>query len=250
MATAKFTSKRSITIVLAVVILGVFLGVIIWFALSSSPSTQQDNPAQGSMSSSNPVASDQPSSYFDLGKRPQTAPAQIKAIMARRPDIRMDQDQLEQSLNKTELVQLADPQKVFQSLPWLSEKQRTDGRQFVSYDPYVIESKFVGDRVDILLPEVGMVAQGIVDSVETLDSDIVRWQGHFDNFNDTQNRFTITQTLGDRYAVGVYETPFGSFNMESKDGYGWVVNQQKDFHLPEGGKDYVEGAMADTQHEH
>lgn len=240
MVKSALKSKTRITIVLAVVVLAMIVAAIIWFSLASSPASHQDNHAQDSMSSSNPVASGHSSTYFDLGKRPQTAPAQIKAITARRPDVRMDQAQLAQSLNKTALVQLADPQKVFQVLPWVTERQRHDGRKFVSYDPYVIESKFVGDRVDILLPEVGMIGQGIVDSVETLDSDIVRWQGHFDNFNDTQNRFTITQTLGDHYAVGVYETPYGSFNMESKDGYGWVVNQKTDFHLPEGGKDYID----------
>lgn len=247
MAIPSLKSKAGLTIAVAVVILAMILGSIIWFALGGSSATQQEKTAENSFHSSNATASSQSSTYFDLGKRPQTRPAQIKAIASRRPDIRMDQTQLELGLNKTELVQLADPKKVFQVLPWLSEKQRTDGRKFVSYDPYVIESKFVGDRVDILLPEVGMVGQGIVDSVETLDKDIVRWQGHFDNFNDTQNRFTITQTLGDRYAVGVYETPYGSFNMESKNGYGWVVSQETDFHLPENGKDYVEG---DTPHAH
>lgn len=235
-------SKTAITIVLAMVVLVMIVAAIIWFVLGNSPMTQQEKLAQDSISASNPVVLGHSSTYFDLGKRPETASEQIKAIVSRRPDIQMDQAQLEKSFNKTELVQLADPKKVFQVLPWLTERQRTDGRKFVSYDAYVIESKFVGDRLDILLPDVGILGQGIVDSVETLDKDIVRWQGHFDNFNDTRNSFTITQTLGDRYAVGVYETPFGSFNMESKDGYGWVVNQQTDFHLPENGKDYVESA--------
>lgn len=233
--------KKTTTIAIAIVVVGLLLGIIIWFATGSTRMlSSQGTHVEEAEASSNSNPSKQSKSYFDFGIRPQTSAAQIKAVMERRPDIRMDQGKLEQSLNKTELTQLADPQKVFQVLPWLTEQQRTDGRKFVSYDPYVIESKFVGDRVDILIPEANMIGQGIVDSVEKLDNDIVRWQGHFDNFNDTQNRFTITQTLGDHYAVGQYETPFGSFSMESKDGYGWVVNQKTDFHLPEGGKDYVE----------
>jgi hypothetical protein len=230
-------TSHKISIALAMLV----LAVIVWFALGA---TRADHSAtavsQATQLPKDPNAVVVPASAsFDLGKRPAMPQDHIKAIAARRPSIRMDEAQLQQALNKTEITQRADPKAVFQALPWLTEKQRSDGRQFVAYEPYVLESKFVGDRLDILIPEVGIIGQGIVDSVEILDQDIVRWQGHFDNFNDTQNRFTITQTLGDRYAVATYETPYGNFSMESKDGYGWVVSQQTDFHLPENGKDYV-----------
>lgn len=219
------------------------LAVIVWFALgatapdrSGTVATSKVQMPQGQqmMDASTSVVA------FDLGKRPVIQQDHIKAVVARRSGVRMDEVELQHALNKTELTQRADPQAVFDALPWMTKKQRTDGRQFILYEPYVLESKFVGDRLDILLPEVNMIGQGIVDSVEILDQDIVRWQGHFDNFNASQNRFTLTQTLGDRYAVATYETPYGNFSMESKNGYGWVVSQDKDFYLPDNGQDYIE----------
>ncbi len=62
----------------------------------------------------------------------------------------------------------------------------------------------------------------------------------FNNFSGAQNKFTLIQTLKDQYTVGTFETPMGNYNLEVKNGYGWVVNQQTDFYLPKNGHDTME----------
>jgi hypothetical protein len=182
-----------------------------------------------------PVAADLPPSVAQGN----VARHAVAEVLSRRARGGLDPARVAASLEKTMLNQIADPLKVYAALPWLTERQRHDGRGFIEYDPYVLETKFVGDQVDIFLPELGITATGVVDRVERLDDDIMRWQGSFSNFSGVPNKFTLTQTLKDRYTVGTFETPMGSFNLESKNGYGWVVNQRSDFVLPKDGQDYI-----------
>ena len=204
----------------------------------ASPHNTQDNTASKASTNLTQVATAFPA---EQRIKPASTDKAAEAVMARRPFYKLDKQQVQAALNKTAMWQFADPQKAVQALPWLTEKQKTDGRAFIQYDPYVLESKFVGDQIDVFLPELGMTAKAVIDDIRPVDNDIIRWQGHFVDFNDSNSGFSISQTLKDQYAVGSIQTPLGSFNMESKNGMGWIVNQEKDFFLPKNGQDAIQG---------
>lgn len=239
--------SRIVLNIAAVVLFGISLLVMLFYFKpadrNSSGQSQPDSmdasaPASGS-TASNPV---QVATSFPEQQRhkPQTPEKAVQAVVSRRPFYRLDKQQVQAALNKTAMWQFADPQKAVQALPWLTEKQRSDGRAFIEYDPYVLESKFVGDQIDVFLPELGLTAKAVIDDISPVDDDIIRWQGHFSDFNDSGSGFSISQTLKDHYAVGTFQTPLGNFSMEAKNGMGWVVNQEKDFFLPENGQDAVQ----------
>ncbi|RYE97352.1 MAG: hypothetical protein EOO78_19195 [Oxalobacteraceae bacterium] len=41
--------------------------------------------------------------------------------------------------------------------------------------------------------------------------------------------FSVTHALDDRYAVGIYDTPLGSYAMEFVNGWGWLAAPASDF---------------------
>ena len=171
--------------------------------------------------------------------------ARIDKIQARRPGIVLDEARLHTVLNAVNMpfYDHVEKEKAFESLPYLTEKQKTDGRNFITYEPYLMETKFVGDKLSVYLPNLSTkMALTITDvTVNELDG-IVRWVGEFDGFlGEKMNKFSVTQAINDEYAVSTIVTPFGSYNLESKDGYGWVVSQKTDFFLPKDGSDTIEG---------
>lgn len=117
----------------------------------------------------------------------------------------------------------------------LSERQKSDGRSFIRYEPRTLESRIEGDTLDIFLPGVGLTAKAVVDRVDSVDG-LLRWSGHFLDFQEG-GTFSVTHALGDHYAVGTFDTPVGNFSMEAKNGWGWVAPPSNDFVLPPGGDD-------------
>ncbi|RZL86457.1 MAG: metalloprotease secretion chaperone CpaB, partial [Variovorax sp.] len=112
----------------------------------------------------------------------------------------------------------------------LSERQQVDGRAFIRYDPRTLESRIEGDTLDIFLPGLGLTSQAVIDRVESVDG-LLRWSGHFLDFQG-DGHFSVTHALGDRYAVGTFDTPLGSYAMESRNGWGWLAPPTIDFVLP------------------
>lgn len=235
----------------AVVLFGITLVAMLFYF---KPATKVDNSSDVTITASvdNGSNGERVASEFPSEQRikPADNAQAVQAIVARRAFYRLDPQQVQAALGKTAMWEFADPQKAIQALPWLTEKQKTDGRSFIQYDPYVLESKFVGDQIDVFLPELGLTAKAVIDDIRPVDDNIIRWQGHFVDFNDSQSGFSISQTLKDQYAVGTFKTPLGNFSMESKNGMGWVVNQEKDFFLPENGKDTVQPDAGTGGHAH
>ena len=162
----------------------------------------------------------------------QSKSARLDLVQGRRPLHRFNSEKLQEAAQTLEISGLTDPKEAIKKLGFLTERQKTDGRVFIDYSPYVIESKIIGDNINILLPQAGMTLKGTIESIE-VNGDIIRWSGSFSDVNANSNRFTISQTMTDSYAIAVYETPFGAFNMEAKNGTGWVVSQATDFpHSP------------------
>ncbi|WP_064747113.1 metalloprotease secretion chaperone CpaB [Lysobacter antibioticus] len=164
----------------------------------------------------------------------------IEAFVARRSaTFSLDRARLQSARARKDLLQLVDPAKVAAGALKPTPRQMGDGRQFVAYDAYVLESKGVGDDIEVYVPNLGLTLHGVIDNVE-VNGDIVRWSGMFEDFNSTMSKFSISQTMVDDYVLGSFDTPMGSYSLEAKNGLGWVVEQGADFHLPADGKDYIE----------
>jgi hypothetical protein len=201
--------------------------VVLAAAFSTAPAVHAQ-PASAPPASA-PPASAQPDPK-EAGK-----PAEKRAVHKRKHD----PARVKAALKRKGALQLADSRKVISGLKYLSKKQQTDGRSFIEYDSYVLEAKAVGDLIEIYIPEIGMTLHGKIEVVET-NEDIVRWAGHFEEFDATRNSFSISQTLEDDYTIGTFETPIKSFSMEVKKGLGWIVNHTSDSSQPGGPKDYAE----------
>lgn len=177
-------------------------------------------------------------------ERAQTQASKIDEAIKRRPLYKLDVQRLHDAYQNSALIKLMEPREAVFKLGFLTEAQKHDGRVFVSYDPYIIESKLVGDTIQVLIPQIGLALEGQIQAVE-VNGDILRWTGSFTDLNDMNNRFSITQTMIDRYTHAVYETPFGHFNMEVKNEVGWVIKQSDNFQLPENGTDALQADTAD-----
>jgi hypothetical protein len=163
----------------------------------------------------------------------------IQALVDRRSaTFSLDRARLRAAKSRKDL-RLIEPIEVLAGTLKVTERQIANGRQFVAYDSYVLEAKDVGDDVEVYLPHFDLTLHGVIDDVE-INGDIIRWSGRFEDFNSTQNRFSISQTMIDDYVLGTFETPMGSFSLEAKNGRGWIADQAEEFRLPPGGKDYVE----------
>ena len=61
---------------------------------------------------------------------------------------------------------------------------------------------------------------GVIDTVEKLEEDIVRFTGSFKNYPRDINYFTVTQTQQDAYAIVKVFTDKGIYIAEIKNGIG------------------------------
>lgn len=224
--------QRNQALIMGLVLTGAAtVGLLLHFR--ADPSTASGSPQDSSYAPPGNTGSEQG------GASASHRDGDIERLVSRRSTFSLDRTKLQAALGKKAILQLADPDKVIAGSFRPSAKQISDGRQFIAYDPYVVESKGVGDDIEVYLPNIGLTAHGVIDNVE-VNGDIIRWSGRFEDFNSTQSSFSISQTMIDQYVLGVFETPMGTFNLEAKNGLGWIVDQGTDFYLPADGKDYVE----------
>ena len=179
-----------------------------------------------------------PASAAALASAAAPQPDAVDAFARRRAAFPLDRTRLQSARARKDFLQLADPAKVAAGALKPTPRQMADGRQFVAYDAYVLEARGVGDEFDVYLPNIGLTLHGVIDTVE-VNGDIVRWAGTFEDFNSTQSRFSISQTMLDDYVLGSFDTPMGRYSLEAKNGLGWLVEQGADFHLPADGKDHL-----------
>jgi len=146
-----------------------------------------------------------------------------------------DAQDIERARGDNVLMVPAMPGEAIAAMGILSERQKSDGRAFMRYELRTLESRVEGDPIDVFLPNLGLTARAVVDQVESVDG-LLRWSGHFVDLQEG-GTFSVTHALGDRYAVGTFNTPMGSFSMEAKNGWGWVAPPASDFVLPAGHDD-------------
>lgn len=142
---------------------------------------------------------------------------------------------VERARSKDALLEPARRDVAIGHLPFLTERQRTDQRDFIRYDARTLDARVEGDQFDLLLPGIGMTVKAVIDQVESVDG-MLRWSGHLLDVQEG-GQFSITHASQDRYAVGTFNTPLGNFSMEASNGWGWVVSQDSDFFLPPDGND-------------
>lgn len=98
-------------------------------------------------------------------------------------------------------------------------KGHEDGFLF-SFDIDKMSSRQVGDQFGLKMLQFDINRKALIQSIDQLDDNIVKWQGTFEGYPADLNYFTITQSQQDRYAVMKIFTDKGSFVAEIKDGIG------------------------------
>lgn len=149
----------------------------------------------------------------------------IQASIERRKFADLDTEKLKQAVDKTDVFLVIDRKQVFQKNPInLSEKEKNDGRVFIEYDLYNLESKQVGDPLILKVSELGLRRQGIIEKVTVAtNDDIVSWSGYLENGDKNNESFYISQSIQDNYVSGSITTLDGTYTIEAKNGAGWII---------------------------
>lgn len=89
-----------------------------------------------------------------------------------------------------------------------------------SFDTEKMADKQVGDRLEMKMLQFDVHRNAVIQSVDQIDQDIVKWRGSFEGYPEDLNYFTITQSQTDRYAILKVFTDKGAYIAEIKDGIG------------------------------
>jgi len=102
-----------------------------------------------------------------------------------------------------------------------------DDRVWVKLDPFVLETRLPGDTIRLDIPGAG--GQGVAGTIDRVSTEngFSRWEGPIHDA-DPSARFSIAQSLSDRYTVGNFNTADGGFTIEAKDGIGWIRSHAQD----------------------
>lgn len=103
----------------------------------------------------------------------------------------------------------------------LADEDRTDGREFIRFDPLKVESLVAGDEMAVEIAQVNGSYRMTVDRVQANEDGTVTWYGHLADF-DTDNQVSLTR--GDSLTYGGIHTPEGHFVIEARDDKGWIVS--------------------------
>lgn len=103
----------------------------------------------------------------------------------------------------------------------LAAEDRTDGREFIRFDPLKVESLVAGDEMAIQIAQVSASYRMTVDRVQANEDGTVTWYGHLADF-DTDNQVSLTR--GESLTYGGIHAPEGHFVIEARDDKGWIVS--------------------------
>lgn len=98
----------------------------------------------------------------------------------------------------------------------------------IEYDHSALLDKTIGDAVSLYVPELDQTFQVSINFIEIAQG-VVRWSGKSLSADPASNQLVISQLLNGEYAIGTLLTDRGAFNIEAKNGEGWIVNQSDDF---------------------
>ncbi len=220
-------NKRVLISLIAIVV--VVVGGMVWLkptalptaAASMNATEHHTTPVPTSSSPDSPPLSD-----ADIKQR-------VKKAIARRQFVHLDEVKLAQAAANTAMFTASDADTVAAKNPiQLSDALKNDGRAYISYDPYTLEGKGIGDRVRFNIPAIGINHSAVIDQVKVdAHDDIVSWTGHLEHGDQNNESFYISQTIKDDFAVGTITTLNGMYSLKVKNGVGWVAKpgSEKDF---------------------
>lgn len=121
----------------------------------------------------------------------------------------------------------------------LNEAEMNDGRQFVNVSNMKLESLAPGDTLDISIPNSDIDFKAtITDVASSPDGSSITFNGT-SNIEGSNDRITITK--GDDLVVGGIFTETGLYQIEAKNGQGYIVSsatlfrhgQDQEVHVPQ-----------------
>ncbi|WP_410210148.1 metalloprotease secretion chaperone CpaB [Aquirhabdus sp.] len=220
-------NKRLLISLIAIGI--VVVGVVVWLKPTTLPTAAASIGSIGSHTTQIPTSlspDNPPLSDADIKQR-------VKKAIVRRQFVHLDVARLEQAAANIAMFKPSDADTVAANNPiQLSDALKNDGRAYISYDPYTLEGKGVGDRVQFNVPAIGINRSAVIDQVKVdAHDDIVSWTGHLENGDQNNENFYISQTIKDDFTVGTITTLNGTYNLKIKNSVGWVAQSgsEKDF---------------------
>lgn len=202
--------------------------------VSPSDASQTSNVApttNGSVVSSNAVkakkaaAASTPTSVEEILESPDQNPEyptfghRLSEIEARRNGQKMDAAQLWAASQQPAAW------KPLESAPDalnLTNEERNDGREFITFSPLKLESLVAGDTLDIEMAQTGQTFTAKIDQATSEDDGRnVTWTGRS---TDPGFPGSLTITKGDTLIVGGISTPDGHYELQVHGDKGWIVN--------------------------
>ncbi|MFT7559824.1 MAG: hypothetical protein ACI93R_001739 [Flavobacteriales bacterium] len=142
-----------------------------------------------------------------------------QSIVARRAGREFDPDALFEAMKKTNAWEgVDDAPSSFD----LADKYRNDGREFIRFSPMKLESLATGDKLKIAIVNAGIDFTATINDVRSSNAgESVTWSGVSDSQYSNET-FTITQ--GESLTVGGIFTDDGLYQLEVKNGQGYIVS--------------------------
>lgn len=142
----------------------------------------------------------------------------------RRKGLALNEADFRLNIAKSELFEMSDAQTMADRNPRLmSNMQFEDGRVFIQNDPYVLESKTVGDTIAFTAVGYGLKRKGVIQQVHVdPKEDIVTWTGVLEGGDPNRELFSISQSLKDQFTAGTIQSQGKTYAVMVKNGYGWL----------------------------
>ena len=105
----------------------------------------------------------------------------------------------------------------------LTEEDKTDGREFIKFNPLKIESLMPGDTLKMPISQLGEEYQVQIENVITNEGGSLTWEGKL--LNDPEgNKVIITQS--EKITVAGISTGQGHYALQAHNGVGWIASSQ------------------------
>lgn len=108
------------------------------------------------------------------------------------------------------------------SLDYLSKRDLSDGRQFVSFDIAAAKNMQLGDTFALQIPGEATASIAMVNDIEELDG-IRRLTGAIVNVESSESRFSLTLSDDGSYVAGHFVLAGREYIVEARNGAGWLM---------------------------
>lgn len=140
-------------------------------------------------------------------------------IQARRPGMELDPSELYEAMQQPDTWQASAEDA---SSYDLSDQEKNDGRVFINLSSMKLETMARGDEMKVKIPNTDIDFTATINDVRSDNAgSSVTWEG---TSNDPYSNNRITITKGDTLVVGGIFTDNGLYQLEVKDGKGFIVD--------------------------